>query len=269
MTEPVEDAKPIFIGGLMMSGTSLARKLLGRHSRLFAGLETHWFSEEFRTTWRDPDSRRQRWMCEFFEVEPAHADELRRQSENAFEYFARFMSHCTARAGKQRWVEKTPDNIRHTDLIRERWPEARVVHVVRDYRDVCASWKVNRKQPVDEFIAAAQENVDALGGTLGTSSDWYSEVRYEDLVTRPEATLRSLCGFIGERFEPAMAEYEGDGDEHEKILRVTGVDSTTARSLGRPIFTDSIGRWRKALTELEVSRIAEHLGEPMRTWGML
>ena len=37
---------PIFIGGMFKSGTSLLRAMLGRHSRLFAGLETQWLAQD-------------------------------------------------------------------------------------------------------------------------------------------------------------------------------------------------------------------------------
>ena len=59
---------PIFIGGLMKSGTSLLRVLLGQHPDLFASFETHWFSNDFRLNWNDRNSRRVDYLLRFFEI---------------------------------------------------------------------------------------------------------------------------------------------------------------------------------------------------------
>ena len=60
--------EPIFIGGLMKSGTSLFRKLLSLHPNIFAGLETHWFKPEFTEGWQDSSSQRQKWLRGFYDV---------------------------------------------------------------------------------------------------------------------------------------------------------------------------------------------------------
>ena len=36
------ESSPAFVGGMYKSGTSLLRAMLGRHSRIFTGLETQW-----------------------------------------------------------------------------------------------------------------------------------------------------------------------------------------------------------------------------------
>ncbi|MBT5190889.1 MAG: hypothetical protein HOM07_00975, partial [Rhodospirillaceae bacterium] len=39
----MSNTSPIFIGGLMRSGTTLFRAMLSQHSAIASGLETHWF----------------------------------------------------------------------------------------------------------------------------------------------------------------------------------------------------------------------------------
>ena len=70
-----------------------------------------------------------------------------------------------------RWAEKTPQNIRHLDWILERFPEASVVHVIRDGRDVVCSM---REHPDWRWVDGAWLKV---------------------LVTRPLGLVRASAGW--------------------------------------------------------------------------
>lgn len=248
------NAAPIFIGGMMKSGTSLLRKLLGRHSRLFAGLETHWFSDEFEAGFRDGSGKRQQWLLEFFDVQEAEIAALRTAAKSSADFFDQFMNHCTQRASKARWIEKTPDNVLHTDRIWRHWPNAIVLVLQRDPKDVYASWKKNNKLSLDEFLHQLQRLDGNLANIRGRETQLL-EVNYAKLVREPVACLKTVCEFIDEAFEPQLAEYEGDEQDYQKVLDVTGTQSATAQSLAKPIFTSSLDQWKEILTPEEVERI--------------
>jgi hypothetical protein len=258
---------PIFVGGLMKSGTSLLRKLLSRHPRIYGGLETHWFAPDIVENWRDPTGRRQTWLAQFFDVSDKEMARLRAEASSGTDFFARFMWHCTRRAGKARWVEKTPDNVLHIATIERVWPDAQFIFVVRDFRDIFASWKRNGKVPVDGFIAQVHAVMRAIGPRAGTRSESYLEVEYDDLVTDTEQTLRGVLEFLAEPCVEGFHVYEGDDSDHQKVLKVTGRDGATTRALAKPIFTSSVGQWREALTAGEVERIQGELGPYMAVWG--
>ena len=266
MSHPTPAGPPLFIGGLMKSGTSLARKLLSRHPALFGGLETHWFSPEFQAGWDDPQSRRVQWMAQFFDVPPEALAALQAESIGPLDFFDRFMWWCAARAGKGRWIEKTPGNILHLDTLRAQWPQAQVVHLVRDYRDVWASWRRNQKGSLEDFIAAAQAAADALAPHL--EAPWLRALSYEALVLEPEATLRGLTDFVGVPWVPGLERYEGDDADLRKVREVTGRESPTTRSLARPLFTDSVGQWRAALPPAEAEAIVGRLGAAAALLGV-
>ena len=143
---------PIFVGGLMKSGTSLLRKLLSRHPEIYGGLETHWFSEDFASGFRDGSSKRQRWLIEFFDFKEADVSGLRAVTADSDDFFDRFMGLAAQRHGCSRWVEKTPDNILHAGRVYARWPDALLVCMVRDPRDIYASWKRNQKLSLAVFL---------------------------------------------------------------------------------------------------------------------
>jgi len=239
----------------MRSGTSLLRTILGKHPSIFAGLETHWFTEEFQTQWQDPTAKRMRWTRELFDVDEGTWRELISSSVDATDLLARMMAYCTNRAGKSRWAEKTPDNILHMRAVWEKWPASPLLYIRRDARDCFASWKVQRGESIDAFEAQWRAHEDALEQLTKEEGAKVLHLEYEDLIERTTGTLVKVCEFIDERFVPELAAYEGDGTDHERVLRVTGKHSTTAEALTRPIFSSSIGRWKQDLSVEEVSRI--------------
>jgi len=121
-----------------------------------------------------------------------------------------------AQAGKPRYADKTPRNVLHIELIGSALPDARFVHLVRDGRDVVPSL-VGLPFFPDHFNDAVLYWSDRVrhgrraGRLLGPNR--YCEVRYEELVADPEATLRGLCDFLDLPYSPEMLEYPERADE--------------------------------------------------------
>jgi hypothetical protein len=248
------------------SGTSLLRKLVAQHPNVFGGLETHWFTPEMVDHWRNSSSDRQIWLRQFFDVSETEFAEIKDASDSAFDWFTRFMEFCAARSGKNRWVEKTPDNILHLDLIRAQWPDAQVLHVVRDYRDIYASWMRNDVGSLEEFVTKVRSVLESLGDQVGTRSSIYLEVPYENLVNEPRKTLPDVFQFLGETWDEELAEYEGDETDYRRVLEVTGKKSSTAVSLARPIFNSSVGSWKDVLPRAESQVIEKEFSRYFQLW---
>jgi Sulfotransferase family len=129
--------------------------------------------------------------------------------ERVAELFDRIHSDYAARRGKRRWADKTGRYALHIDILDKLFPDCQVVHVLRDGRDVVASHrqrfgyvaavKATGKWPV--YVRTAR----SAGGRLGAGR--YHEVRYEELVTDTEATLRKLLEFLGEPWDDAVLDY--------------------------------------------------------------
>jgi len=62
-------------------------------------------------------------------------------------------------------------------------------------------------------------------------------MRYEDLVTNSESSVRRICAFVSEEFEPDMLNV----DTHNSSVQVDSAG----------IFSSSIGTWRAALSNDE------------------
>ena len=110
------------------------------------------------------------------------------------------------RAGSPRWGDKTPQYVEHIPLLTRIFPQARVIHIYRDGRDVIESWVRMSFTPGNVFRGARGWRHYVRAGRDGGAAigDRYHEVRYETLVTEPEATMRGVCEFIGEDFTEAV-----------------------------------------------------------------
>ena len=250
-------SSPIFIGGLMKSGTSLLRKLISNHPNIFGGLETHWFTEDFVNYWQDGQSERMQWLRQFYELSEQEMTFIINQSKDATEFFYRFMEYCTHKAGKKRWVEKTPDNVFQIQTILEVWPDAKVLIMYRNFLDVYASWKKNKKKTLKYFIETGKKYNEQILQYKDHPS--ILMITYKDLVTETQPTLQKVFHFIREDYLKGLEDYQGDQTDYEKVLKVTGKKSPTTESLSKPIFRNSIDQWKQVLDDKEVQLIQQHL----------
>ncbi len=195
MTEPSE--RPIFVVGCQRSGTTMLRLMLDSHRRISCGPETRFLADLERVV--DTDWPR---LSQYGYTQ----DEwLRRIAA----FFGGIQSDYARSRGKQRWADKTPRYALNIPFLVRVFPDAQIIHVIRDGRDVVVShrkrfgyWssvKSTLKWP--KYIRVAQ----AAGESL--PDDQYYEVRYEDLVARPEETMRALLAFLGEEWDPQVLEF--------------------------------------------------------------
>lgn len=248
-----DNTSPVFIGGLMKSGTSLLRKLIASHPRIFGGLETFWFSEDFVKNWKETEAKRIKWFIKFYNITEKEYFEYVDKANDAYHFFDLLMDYLTKRAYKNRWVEKTPDNAKHIDLIFKKWPTSKFIYVSRDLRDCYASWKKNKKYNLSRF--SKDLNIIEAQLLCFWNDDRLLHVKYEDLVTDTENVLKEVFTFLNEEYIQGLEQYSGDDSDYKKVKNVTGKESSTAVSLSKPIFTSSIGQYNEILEEGEVSLI--------------
>jgi hypothetical protein len=230
----------IIVGGCPRSGTTLFRRILDRHPGICCGPEMNVIIPgRFQL---GPLSARS-------EIAERDLRAMLRSSRSQAEFVDRFADRYRAIRGKARWAEKTPLNVLHFGWVLERFPEARLIHLIRDGRDVVCSlaehpdwrwvdggWvKELHPRPVEAYARTWVRDTGA--GMRHRGEARYLEVRYEDLVARPRETLRTVFAFIGEPFD-------------EDVL---APDEMAAPDRG-DIFGSSVGRWRQDLTTGQLER---------------
>ncbi len=146
------------------------------------------------------------------------------------------------------------------------FPEARFIHLVRDPRDVAASWKrspTHRGAVVRAARRWRDEQAAAwrLQAWLGETGRFH-QLRYEELLDRPEETLEALCRFLGSGFHPNMLEFH-----RHPLTRTLAGRADNWKNLSSPLLRANTGGYREVLSG-EESRYVEGLcGGLMRRFG--
>lgn len=249
-------AHPFFIVGCPRSGTTLLRLLLHAHSRLAVAPENYMISENLPLVNRHVDGAA---LAGRLLADPHFADfgleerqirpALERLEHPRFADLLLVIYEAYARRlDKARWGDQTPSYVVLMDPVRELFPDACFVHLLRDARDVALSWRRLGEHRHQSWWAIGRAwswyvtTGRRTGRRLGPEA--YHELHYEDLVAEPERALRGVCAFLGEDFEPAMLEYHRDAPLHIPHRMA----ETHHQKLVRPVLADNAGRWRAEMT---------------------
>src|SRR6185312_14228019 len=208
---------PIFVIGPARSGTTLLQTMLGAHPSISALPEMHfWFRiVDLVDYWGDvgDPGRFRAALSELVSLPGGLLDGAGFQVDRILEQVASGRLEyrdlldavgrdLARRQGKARWSEKTP--WQGAERIWQLFPEAQVIHLIREPRDTVASIlrAPFNDQPAwalaDQWARYTAENIHA-GSERGP--EHYLQVRYEDLVRAPLAALGLVCRFLNEEFD--------------------------------------------------------------------
>jgi hypothetical protein len=216
MRDPAAPRTPApFLIGAARSGTDLVAAMLGAHSDV-AMLSDTGFVPGLAELIRSEPVTVERILKLMAAAGPLDAHgideaEMRTRLEalddlKAAAVLRAFYEGAAEAAGKPRWGDDTPSYLKRMRRIQRALTEARFIHVVRDGRDTLAA------RPAEITTGAAIATAQRWSKKVKSARqqehlmEWFLEVRYEDLVGDPEATLRRVCDFIDLPFEPAMVE---------------------------------------------------------------
>lgn len=250
-------SRPIFVVGAPRSGTTLLRYMLCSHPRIYLPPESNFLPRFFRrrprTAMRREDAVRVLEVISTYEPfwrdwtgPPPDPETLLAGIEpiTPAALLDALYARYAAAHGAERWGDKSPNYASHIGLIDTMFPDAQIVHVVRDGRDVAASsleaYRGARFFYVDPYYAGRNWQMlvgRAMRQGLRLGPDRYLQVRYEDLTADPPGQLRSLCAFLGEQYDPAMAVPSREASLHH---HKEGIH----RRVLEPVTTASTGAWR-------------------------
>ena len=262
--------EPIFIVGAPRSGTTLLRNMLNRHPAIAIYRESdfyHYVYRRRRSFGNLGDLRnRQCLVREYLSTRGVRRMQMELQAleatllEDGVSYHAFFLSLLRSYAqaqGKRRCGEKTPRHALITEELCQWYPDASIIHLVRDPRDVVASLM---RMPWADHNVLGNAHLWLRFNLAARSSQHrpkYLLVHYEQLVTQPEQELRHICSFIGE--------------DYSAIMLVPNHDPTADRPWLRraeePITTERLGNWRNQLTANQVALIEWLVRPHMETFG--
>lgn len=162
---------------------------------------------------------------------------------------------------KARWGDKSGSyTIHRLDAIQRSLPGAFLLHIVRDGRDVACSYRSlkgmegkyapNLPDNIFDIASTWVSNINTIDSFMDRwPSSQQAEVRYEDLVRSPKATLQRLCAALGERYDPGMLQFHIQNKKHslEPEVFLDWKEKTRTE-----VSASQVGRWRKELSQDDV-----------------
>jgi hypothetical protein len=274
----------VFIVGASRSGTTLLRRMVDAHRDIAITRETHWIVDvlhgEDAVSPEEPVTPEllARLLSDerFARMGVDRAALERLASGDPPVSYARFVTAAFdqhgASQGKRLVGDKVPGYVTEVPTLHGLWPQARFVHVIRDGRDVCLSvldWQRGGRE-VTRYSAWPDDpvSVTALwwerrvrlgredGGALGP--DLYFELRYERLVADPAGQSKSLCDFLGVRYDDHMLRFHEGRERDDPGL--------SAKKAWRPV-TAGLRDWRTEMAGDALERFEAAAGELLGELG--
>ncbi|HAW51636.1 MAG TPA: hypothetical protein DCX54_04805 [Flavobacteriales bacterium] len=266
---------PIYLAGIERSGTSLMYALLASHPNIAMMRRTYlwmYFNNKYGDL-NNPENfeRCISVMSQYTRLQKINidVDRIRREFSAGERSYARLFSligdHFAERKGKQRWGDKSLNTEKYMDDIFAVFPRAKIIHMMRDPRDRYASAKTRWTQMKGLAGAGTKmwtESVRLARRGMEKYPENYMVVRYEDVVSDPEETLRNVCEFLEEEYVPEMVTMKGSPTHRDK----GGNSSYGKREVG-VISTDSLARYKRVLSVGEIKFMQDFCKSGMLEFG--
>ena len=241
----------IFVVGSARSGTTLMAQILGRHSRVFAFEELHFFEELWvprdrgRILRGGQDLKLASRLIKNQKVGPYSAGTPEAFSQQATEFlrtlppgmdaihlYGAFLGYYTTANDKQIPLTQTPRDLFYVREILDQFEEARVIWMVRDPRAVLCSQKLRWHRPL--WRKESPSRLAALRAWLNYHPITYSlilqsalraasryvdhpavrRVVFERLIENPSGEIGEMLQWLGLGYEGEMLQVQRTGSSH-------------------------------------------------------
>jgi len=219
---------PIFVVGMIRSGTSLIEQIISSHPEVEgAGELSFWHRNEFAVNFNAEVGQTNIDSTRLMDVAREYLAELRTYSETA--------KHI---------VDKMPHNYALIGHIHAAFPKAKIIHLKRHPIDNCVSVYTTAFQRPPSFAHLPENIVFAYKEYQSIMAHWRTvlpedsmiEVDYENLVADREAVVRRVIDFCGLEWNNACL-------NHETNRR--SVKTPSLWQVRQPIYKTSVERWKR------------------------
>ena len=248
----------IFVVGSSRSGTTMMGRILGNHPEVFTFKELHFFGTIWTNQSANILSRKEqidlysRLLCiqkkglfhqeNIYEFNDKSKRIIGNRNLNALAVYDLFLTEISKENDATISCEQTPKNMYYLDEILSYFPNAKIINMVRDQRDVLLSQKNKWKR---KFLGASDIPFsEALRSYINyhpilTSKIWSSSlnhslrhinnervkiVKFEELLLESERLIKEICEFLDIDFQKQMLEVpvigSSTGNDEKRKLRI-------------------------------------------------
>jgi tetratricopeptide (TPR) repeat protein len=228
------EEQPVFIVGMPRTGTTLVERILSGHSRLVSLGEFTEFPRLYGTRLQEQVLR----------------DAARSPSEASLDIDFAALGEAYCRAARELagetpgFVDKLPYNFLYCGYILAALPNARLIHLTRHPLDTCYAVYKTLFFGAYSFSYDLNELADYYVSYHRHMAHWHAvmpgrilDVSYEALVRDPEPQVRRILDWCELPWEASVLDF------HQQP---TPSMTASAMQVRQPVYTDSIGSWRRA-----------------------
>jgi hypothetical protein len=258
----VTSDRPIFVVGCPRSGTTMLSLMIHAHPRLAMPPETRFLIKTWRKRANFGDLSTPEQRLKLAKACVRTGSKIRDLGLDPDEMLQKILDgpptigsafgiifrEFAQQHGKARWGDKRPAYYQEVDVLLRLFPDAQIVHIVRDGRANVASLKKMPWWPFDSvgsMAAWSMAEYCARRNMRRLPKDVFHLVRYESLVADPKAVLGELCDFLDEEFHEAML-------EPSEVRDVVPERKHWHENLKSSVNTDKVESWRKGLEPWEL-----------------
>ncbi|MEQ9423714.1 MAG: sulfotransferase [Cyclobacteriaceae bacterium] len=216
--EELEFEGPLFIIGLPRSGTKLLRELLNNNDFIaIPTVETH-FIPLMISKFNHPGEilTRQREFFKFFQRTSFYQNMVKDGMKMKFQDLESLDYQCWSSFCKSLlslfikkgdfiiWGDKSPSYLKKVSFLKRHFPDSKFLHIIRDPRDVAVS--VKKMWNKSEIRAAYEwkKSIGLIRNQVHKFNSDYLEVRYEDILSKPQLNLIAICNFLSVQYSTGM-----------------------------------------------------------------
>jgi hypothetical protein len=282
-----------FIVGSPRSGTSWLRRLLSSAPNVRSGPESYLFSNYVGPAlreWRKEARQRQERSGDqrpLFGLSTYVSEAEFLPILKSYLYSLLNVMEPNLKQGEL-FLEKTPDHALFAQEIVDLLPSCKIIHIIRDPRDVVASilrtqgelGLFQRMEPGARGAARVwKTHVRGARAVSYLSKEGrFYEVRYEELLTSPKEVLKGAFEFLGLPFREPEIEHAIQVHDAENIRKGTSEDLVIKGEASKQFGTKvklpkgfvgkaSTGNWKEDLSTREKFWVWFELGEMMPEFG--
>ena len=263
----MNNTKQIFVVGNSRSGTTMMGRILNNHSSIFTFKELHFFGQLWSSEDKSKilsDSEGVKLLSRLFCIQefgifnqdnPQQFDEIsekiiQKSELSALEIFKIFLAQISSKNQCEISCDQTPRNVFYIQEILNNFPEARIINLVRDPRDVLLSqknkWKrryfgasgIPKKESIRSYFNYHPITISKIWNTAINSIKDNEDPRlkticFENFITYPEKNMKDICQFLEIEFDSNMLKVPSIGSS-------TGIDDLNKLGIDKA----KLGKWK-------------------------